>query len=111
MPIDKTKYPDDWNEISSRIRFERALNKCEICGVENYKPHPLTKKNVILTVAHINRDTTDNRDENLKAMCQRCHLNHDRKDNSKRKRYGKEYDKAPKLNFIFDDDTNTNPSI
>lgn len=33
---------------------------------------------VVLTVAHLNHDTTDNRDENLAALCQRCHLNHDR---------------------------------
>ena len=31
----------------------------------------------MLTVAHLNHDTTDNRDENLKAMCQRCHLRMD----------------------------------
>lgn len=32
---------------------------------------------VILTVAHLNHDITDNRDENLRALCQRCHLRHD----------------------------------
>jgi 5-methylcytosine-specific restriction endonuclease McrA len=34
---------------------------------------------VILTVAHLNHDPRDNRDENLAALCQRCHLLHDRK--------------------------------
>jgi len=34
---------------------------------------------VALTVAHLNHDTTDNRPENLKAMCQRCHLRYDAK--------------------------------
>lgn len=34
---------------------------------------------VVLTVAHLNHDTTDNRDENLAAWCQRCHLRHDAK--------------------------------
>jgi len=107
MPIDKSKYPPNWAEISSRIRFERAQNRCEKCNAENYKPHPLTKKEVVLTVAHLNRDTTDNNDDNLKALCQWCHLNHDRGDNYKRKRYGKEYSNHPKLNF----DENTDPNI
>lgn len=32
---------------------------------------------IILTTAHLNHDPTDNRDENLAAWCQRCHLAHD----------------------------------
>lgn len=99
MPIDPNKYPPDWKAISSRIRFIRARNRCENCNAENYKPHPTTGKNVVLTVAHLNRDTADNRDENLKALCQNCHFEHDRKDNNKRRRYGKEYNQNPKLNF------------
>ena len=34
---------------------------------------------VILTVAHIDHDTTNNDDSNLAALCQRCHLRHDAK--------------------------------
>lgn len=33
---------------------------------------------VVLTVAHLNHDPADNRDENLAALCQWCHLHHDR---------------------------------
>jgi len=40
---------------------------------------------VILTIAHLNHNPRDNRDENLKALCQWCHLNHD-KDHHKRTR-------------------------
>jgi hypothetical protein len=32
---------------------------------------------VMLTVAHLNHTPADCRDENLKAMCQRCHLRYD----------------------------------
>jgi hypothetical protein len=38
MPIraeNKARYPKDWHAISARIR-QRAGNKCEECGVENY---------------------------------------------------------------------------
>ena len=33
---------------------------------------------IILTVAHLNHQPEDCRPENLKAMCQRCHLRYDR---------------------------------
>ena len=36
LPENKKRYPKDWKEISRRIRFERAGNCCENCGVENY---------------------------------------------------------------------------
>jgi 5-methylcytosine-specific restriction endonuclease McrA len=32
---------------------------------------------IVLTVAHLNHDPRDNRDENLQALCQWCHLHHD----------------------------------
>lgn len=32
---------------------------------------------IVLTIAHLNHDPTDNRDENLAALCQRHHLAHD----------------------------------
>lgn len=55
-PENKDRYPKDWPEISRRIRFERALSKCEKCGIRNYelggrdkngkwhKAHPLGEK-------------------------------------------------------------------
>lgn len=33
---------------------------------------------VVLTVAHLNHISGDDRDENLKAWCQWCHLNYDK---------------------------------
>ena len=35
MPVDKSRYPDNWNEITARIRL-RANNRCEQCGVPNH---------------------------------------------------------------------------
>lgn len=37
---------------------------------------------VVLTTAHLNHDPADNREGNLAAYCQRCHLVHDGKDNA-----------------------------
>lgn len=88
MPIDKDKYPKNWGLISLRIREERALGRCECtgqCGLHdgrctaiNGEPHPVTESKVVLTVAHLDQDTYNNVDNNLLAMCQRCHLTYDR---------------------------------
>ncbi len=88
MTLAPSRYPANWKEISLRIRT-RAHGRCEWCGAENYQPHPLTGSKVILTVAHLGtphadgrpgnkHDKFDVRDENLAALCQRCHLNYDR---------------------------------
>lgn len=88
MPINKEDYPDDWEAISWEIRNVRAENRCECegeCGLHdgrctavNYKPHPVTGSKVILTVAHLDQDSTHGDPTRLKAMCQRCHLTYDR---------------------------------
>jgi 5-methylcytosine-specific restriction endonuclease McrA len=76
MPFQKHLYPANWKEISLRIR-ERAGGKCEFCGAENYKPHPITGSRVVLTVAHLDHNPQNCSDANLKALCQRCHLRYD----------------------------------
>lgn len=80
MPIkDKSAYPPNWKEISHRIRFERAKGKCEHCGAVHgaYELHGDKLVKIILTTAHLDQDTTHNDDDNLAALCQRCHLRHD----------------------------------
>ena len=100
MPMDKARYPANWKEISLKIR-KRARGRCECrgecglhskrCTARNYQPHPITQTRVVFTVAHIGatypdgrkgdkHDKHDVRDENLRAMCQRCHLIFDLKD-------------------------------
>lgn len=91
----RSVYPPDWKEISRRIRFERAGNRCEWCGAVNYQPHPITGSKVVLTLAHLGtphadgrpgdkHDKSDCREKNLVALCQRCHLNFDRPDHMRR---------------------------
>lgn len=90
MPMDLSRYPKNWAEISRAIRFERAGGQCECtgeCGLHHGRcearqgePHPVTGTRVVLTTAHLGAGTGDKHDkmdvrpENLKAMCQRCHL-------------------------------------
>lgn len=132
MPIDRKKYHPKWNLIKKLIRFRRAKNRCEVCGLRNYSVgywdeqvwhppqrvqppvdgferfkdavawrdayndaigeiyDPATRRVciVILTVSHLDHNEQNNRFWNLKAMCQRCHLTHDRKDNAQRRTYG-----------------------
>lgn len=87
MPMKKERYPPNWKEISLRIR-ERESQCCKFCGAENGKPNPRTGSKVVLTVAHLGTDYLDGakgnkhdkmdvRDENLAALCNRCHLRYD----------------------------------
>lgn len=36
-PENRDRYPADWPTISQRIRYERAENRCEGCGVANHQ--------------------------------------------------------------------------
>jgi hypothetical protein len=88
-PENKARYPKDWSAISARIR-ERAGNRCECegecgrgthagrCPNENGGKAYGTGSKVVLTTAHLNHTPEDCRDENLKSMCQGCHLHYDK---------------------------------
>lgn len=96
MPSERTKerltrYPKDWKRISAAIR-ERAGNRCECegeCGLHRTTPGPRrcvevnggpakwAKGKIVLTVAHLDHTPENCEPENLKAMCQRCHLRYD----------------------------------
>jgi hypothetical protein len=40
---------------------------------------------VVLATAHLDHDPTNNRPRNLKALCQRCHMIHDRDEHRRRR--------------------------
>ena len=81
MPISKEKkklYPRNWTDLSFWTRL-RAGNKCELCDAKNGCPHPVTKSKVVLTVHHLDFNPGNNKEYNLLALCQRCHLRLDKK--------------------------------
>lgn len=105
MPIrasEKARYPKDWKAISARIR-ESDGNRCKHCQVPNGasvlrlrvdESQWCIPKNgeeqssewlsiwrgpirIVLTVAHLDHQPENCADENLAALCQRCHLRYD----------------------------------
>lgn len=104
MPCDYSKYPSDRKAIRAEV-LERAANRCEQCGVENYGIYFDTEKHgrvkhdgshatdeyvadwnykcvkIVLTISHTDHDITNNGElgnrPNLRALCQRCHNRHD----------------------------------
>jgi hypothetical protein len=89
-PENRHRYPTDWKAISLRIRTVRAAGRCECLGECGRGTHTGrcpnvnggtaygTGSKVVLTVAHLNHTPEDCRDDNLRAMCQGCHLHYDR---------------------------------
>ena len=61
-------YPDDWSAIAKRIK-DAAGWRCEHCGHEH---DPATGHT--LTVHHLDGDPANCADDNLVALCQKCHL-------------------------------------
>uniref|UniRef100_A0A6H1ZTN8 Putative homing endonuclease n=1 Tax=viral metagenome TaxID=1070528 RepID=A0A6H1ZTN8_9ZZZZ len=61
-------YDEDWEDIATWIK-SLANWHCEDCGARHdpYTGH-------CLTVHHLDGDKANNERENLKALCQRCHL-------------------------------------
>ncbi len=46
---------------------------------------PISSTRVFLACAHVDHDPTNNRARNLKALCQRCHMLHDRQEHQRRR--------------------------
>lgn len=52
------------------------IQKIYFCGIENYTINSRGSK-VVLTIAHLNHNPADCRDENLRALCQLHHNRYD----------------------------------
>jgi 5-methylcytosine-specific restriction endonuclease McrA len=65
---------------------ERARQRCESCGVGN---------RIVLTVAHLDHQPENVRDDNLRALCQRCHLRYDRHEHARVRREARDRHQLP----------------
>ena len=97
MPIDYKDYPRNWKTIIRPAILRRAKNCCEgspkfpDCRAKNHMPHPITGSNVVLTVAHMDHNIRNNDYSNLRALCQLCHINHDKAQQVASRKYGKKH--------------------
>ena len=71
-----------WDEAGRTWRSARGRALPGLVG-EIAIDAALTK--VVLATAHLDHDPTNNRPKNLKALCQRCHLLHDRAEHQRRR--------------------------
>lgn len=96
MPLERKRYPVNWEAISLEVR-EQAGWKCQECGIPCRRPGEdwldfalelihdgwlidLDKPTVhTLTTAHLDQNPSNNDPSNLKALCAPCHLRHDAK--------------------------------
>ena len=62
----------------------RALSRMS-GGPHSIKDGSLATTKVALAAAHLDHDPTNNRSRNLKALCQRCHMLHDRSEHRRRR--------------------------
>ncbi len=86
-PENRNRYPADWPLRSRFVRFVRARGRCEWCPAIHGKPHPVTGSTVVLTTAHIHDHRPEAADLlNLAALCQLCHLRHDRDQHAQTRR-------------------------
>jgi len=76
MPMDRSKYPDNWEEIALAVK-EAADWKCQTCGKQCRRPgEPFDTHRRTLTVAHIDHEGGCD-SSNLIAECAPCHLRRD----------------------------------
>lgn len=99
MPCDYKQYHPEWKTKIRPDILERDNHCCKFCGVKNhslirrygklkheweYWPEGMESEawslagmkstKVILTIAHLDHDKTNNNYDNLAALCQKCHL-------------------------------------
>lgn len=55
-------------KVFKPIYYKYLKDNCEECGVENGY-----KQGKYLCVHHVDGDITNNKEENLKTLCQKCH--------------------------------------
>jgi hypothetical protein len=83
MPIRpelKQFYGVEWKTVTRPRILARAKNCCEWCGVPDGAEvigRNGQRSKIVLTVMHLNHVSGDDRDDNLKAACQACHLEYD----------------------------------
>ena len=80
MPVDWTKYPDDWEGIANKLKDDAGW-QCNMCGTGHMEDGTMGS---CLTVHHSNQDP-ENPDPDLQVLCARCHLKEHRRLNREKR--------------------------
>ncbi|MCK9236092.1 MAG: hypothetical protein M0P09_07245 [Acholeplasmataceae bacterium] len=61
------------------------IQQLELHGIDMFDEILSTSKHIriVLTIAHLDHDINNNDPSNLKALCQKCHLNYDKEHHRK----------------------------
>lgn len=95
----KKEYSEEWVDTIRPAILKRDNYRCSVCGVKHrsyvlvnqdgnysiidkgehdeYKKYGAKCYRIFLQVAHLNHDKENNKEENLRAMCPRCHHRYD----------------------------------
>ena len=97
MPMDKSKYPDNWDEIALSVKTLAGW-RCQICGKQCRKPgEMLDTHRRTLTTMHLDHDESNCESKNLLAGCASCHCRYDARTKGEWKKYGL------KTVYVYDD--------
>lgn len=78
MPMDRSLYPPNWEEIAHQVK-EAANWTCQECSKQCYRPgEPALDRRKVLTVHHKDHDPKNLDRANLEALCAPCHLRKER---------------------------------
>lgn len=95
MPMDRKRYPADWDEIARRVKDETDW-KCEVCGRQCRRPgEPFDTHRRTLTVAHLDHTPENCERSNLRALCAPCHLRYDAQQHAESRRRNKQRGQEP----------------
>ncbi len=93
------QYQIDWAEYISVPNYtDGSVEETEGMSWRRLRYHGLTR--IILTTAHLDRDSTNNQRENLAALCQRCHLRYDIRQHIVNRKFGRHHAKEQQLKMF-----------
>jgi hypothetical protein len=72
------EFPGWWFDYETGKGYNEKGEHVAIVRASSELPPVFAFSTILLGMAHLNHDHTDNRDENLAYLCGRCHLMHDR---------------------------------
>ena len=109
MPFNRKLYPKNWEELALLLK-ESVGWRCQgspaypDCRAQHGQAHPVTGSRVVLTVAHLDHNPSNNDFTNLRVWCQRCHNTYDAPHRAETRRKKKRRECSVWKNCYFGED-------